>query len=74
MTSCALSLYQYRVLERRTLDFKADGTGLEYTSRVCKSKLVVFSKCETIYDEYLFSDIKLMKELAMKNFKAKIVK
>ena len=74
MTSCALSLYQYRALERRTLDFKADGTGLEYTSRVCKPKLVVFSKCETVYDEYLFSDTEKMKELAMKNFKAKIIK
>ncbi len=74
MTSCALSLYQYRTLERRTLDFKADGTGLEYTSRVCEPKLIVFKKCKTIYDEYLFSDIKTMKELAAKNFKAKIIK
>jgi len=73
-TSCALSLYQYRTLERRTLNFKKDGTGLDYTQRVCKPKLVIFSKCETIHDEYLFSDTEKMKELAMKNFKAKIIK
>lgn len=73
-TSCALSLYQYRTLERRTLDFKEDGTGLEYTSRICRSKFKIFKKCKTVYDEYLFSDTEQMKELAAKNFKAKIIK
>ena len=73
-TSCALSLNQYRTLERRTLNFKKDGLGLDYTQRVCKSKFIVFNDCQTIYDEYLFSDTEKMKELDMKNFKAKIIK
>lgn len=73
MTSCALSLNQYRTLEKRTLNFKDDGTGLEYRQRICTRRLLILKKCYTTYKEYLFSDTPQMIELAKLKFKAKVM-